>query len=235
MIRKYQTLCDELDDKPPEDKNGLYLSHVGNRWALKGDLDALAGATLKEAIDAATDKPDPDDPRTLAQRRAAAAARLGRSFLDRGESPTEDGERPHIAITVPLESLVSGEFETTGDLSLTSSQISELLCDSKLQIIVTGADGKPLDVGAAVYRPSRKLRRAVLHRDHGRCRYPGCDRTHGQVHHVIAWPAGPTILDNLAFLCDYHHHILHKPGWHATFDGTTFTVTNPDRRHIGST
>ena len=43
MIRKYQTRCDELDDKPPEDKNGLYLSHVGNRWALKGDLDALAG------------------------------------------------------------------------------------------------------------------------------------------------------------------------------------------------
>jgi hypothetical protein len=40
---------------------------------------------------------------------------------------------------------------------------------------------------------------------------------------------------NLVFLCSYHHHVLHKPGWHATFDGTTFTVTNPDGRHIGST
>jgi hypothetical protein len=75
----------------------------------------------------------------------------------------------------------------------------------------------------------------VIHRDKGRCRYPGCDRTHGQVHHVVAWPAGPTVLANLVFLCDYHHHVLHKPGWRATFDGTTFTVTNPDRRHIGST
>ena len=229
MIRKYQSLCDDLDDKPPEDKNGLYMSRVGNRWALKGDLDALSGATLKKAIDAATDKPDPDDPRTLAQRQAVGAVRLGRSFLDRGESPTEDGERPHIAITVPLESLLTGKFETTGDLSLASSQISELLCDSKLQVIVLGADGKPLDVGANVYRPSRRLRRAVLHRDHGRCRYPGCDRTHGQVHHVIAFPGGKTILVNLVFLCDYHHHVLHKPGWHATFDGTTFTVTNPGR------
>jgi hypothetical protein len=100
---------------------------------------------------------------------------------------------------------------------------------------VLGADGHPLDVGAAVYRPSRKLRRAVIHRDHRRCRYPGCDRTHGQVHHVITFPGGPTVVANLVFLCDYHHHILHKPGWHATFDGTTFTVTNPHGRHIGST
>jgi hypothetical protein len=151
MIRRYHTHCNDLDDKPPEDKNDLYLSRVGNRWALKADLDALSGAILKQAIDAATDKPDPDDPRTLAQRKAAAAVRLGRSFLDRGESPTQDGERPHIAITVPVEALRSGTFETTGDLALTHSQISDLLCDSKLQIIVLGDDGKPLDVGAAIY------------------------------------------------------------------------------------
>jgi hypothetical protein len=29
--------------------------------------------------------------------------------------------------------------------------------------------------------------------------------------------------------------VLHKPGWHATFDGTTFTVINPDGRVVGST
>ena len=235
MIRKYQTLCDDLDDKPPADQNGFFVSPVGNRYATKGDHDALSGATIDEAVHAATDKPTEDDTGSAAQRREAALVRICRYFLDRGESPTEDGERPHITITVPLEALRSGEFETTGELSLTRSQIGELLCDSKLQIIVTGPDGKPLDVGSAVYRPSRKLRRAVIFRDQGRCRYPGCDRSHGQVHHVIAWPAGPTILDNLVFMCDYHHHVLHKPRWHATFDGTTFAVMNPDGRHIGST
>ncbi len=235
MIRQYQTRCDELDAKPPEDKNRFSISPVGNRWASRGDHDALSGAIINEAIEAATDMPAADDTRSATQRCEAALQRICRYFLDSGESPTEDGERPHIAITVPLESLVSGKFETSGDLSLVSSQISELLCASKLQIIVTGSDGKPLDVGADVYRPSRKLRRAVLHRDHGRCRYPGCDRSHGEVHHVIAFPAGKTVLVNLVFLCDYHHHVLHKPGWHATFDGTTFTVTNPDGRHIGST
>jgi hypothetical protein len=167
MIRRYQTRCDELDDEaPPEERNELFHSQVGNRWASRGDHDAVGGASMDKALDAAIDPPDPDNPRTLAQRREAAAVRIYRFFLDQGESPTEDGERPHIAITVPLESLVTGEFETTGDLSLSSSQISELLCDSKLQIIVTDGQGNPLDVGADVYRPSRRMRRAILFRDH---------------------------------------------------------------------
>jgi hypothetical protein len=55
------------------------------------------------------------------------------------------------------------------------------------------------------------------------------------VHHVITFPDGKTVIANLVFLCDYHHHVLHKPGRTATFDGTTFTVTNPDGRCIGST
>jgi hypothetical protein len=36
MIRRYRTLCDELDEKPPEEKNGFFISKVGNRWASKG-------------------------------------------------------------------------------------------------------------------------------------------------------------------------------------------------------
>jgi hypothetical protein len=234
-IRHCQARCDALDDKPPPEREGLYLSQVGHRWALRGDLDALSGAIIKNAVDAAMDPPSPDDLRTPAQRRADALVRNCRSFLDRGESPTEDGERPHVAIVVKLESLRNGDPETSGDLALSAAQIGRLLCESKISRIVTDAQGNPLDVSPTVYRPSRRLRRAVLFRDQGRCRYPGCDRKHGEVHHVIAFPKGPTVIANLVFLCDYHHDIVHKPGWHATFDGTTFTVTNPDRRCIGST
>src|SRR5882724_6237056 len=123
MIRRYQTRCDELDAKPPGEKNGFFHSRVGKRWASKGDHDALSGAVIDKALEVATDPPDPDDPRTRAQRREAALTRVCRYFLDRGESPTEDGERPHITITVPLEASAPGEFETTGELSLTRSQI----------------------------------------------------------------------------------------------------------------
>ena len=159
--------------------------------------------------------------------------RVCRYFLDRGEPDRGRRTTPHRDHGA-ARSRSSGDFETTGDLVLASSQISRLLCDSKLQVIVTGADGKPLDVGAPSTGPHANYDERCSS-ETGRCRYPGCDRTHGEVHHVIAFPDGPTVLVNLVFLCDYHHHVLHKPGWHATFDGTTFTVTNPDGRRIGST
>ena len=43
------------------------------------------------------------------------------------------------------------------------------------------------------------------------------------------------MLVNLVLLCDFHHDVLHKPGWRATFDGITFAVANPDGRVVGST
>ena len=169
MIRRYQTRCDELDDKDPTERNGLFISPVGNRWALKGDHDQLGGATIRKAVEVATDKPVEGDTRSAARRRADAMERICRSFLDWEDLPTEDGEPPHVAITVPLESLLTGDLETTGDLALAASQVSQLLGASKIQLIILGTDGRPLEVGAAIYRPSRKLRRAVLHRDRGRC------------------------------------------------------------------
>ena len=234
-IRHYQARCDALDGKEPADKNGLFLSHVGNRVVLNGDLDALAGATVSEAIAAATDPPSDDDDRSPAKRRADAHTRICRFFLDHAGLPVEGGERPHLAFVVRRDER-SGALETVGDSALSSTQIDRLICDAAVCRIVTGPDGNPLDVGAATYRPSRAVRRAVIFRD-GHCRYPGCDRRPSwcEVHHVIPFPHGPTVLVNLVLLCDHHHHVLHKPGWHATFDGITFTVINPDGRVIGNT
>ena len=74
-------------------------------------VDQGQGRDLRPSRDrTAIDPPDPDDPHYPHSNGAqTAAVRCYRFFLDRGESPTEDGERPHIAITVPLE---SGDFET---------------------------------------------------------------------------------------------------------------------------
>ncbi len=234
-IHYYQQRCNELDDKPPPEREGLYISQVGDRYAIRGDVDLLLGATIKKGVDAATDKPSLDDLRSPAVRRADALGQICRDTLDRGDLPTEDGERPHITITATLESLLNGTLTTTGSLAVTSSQLSRLLCESKLELMVLDHNGHPLDIGAATYRPSRKLRKAVIFRDGGRCRYPGCDRTHGEVHHVIVFPNGETVIANLVFLCDFHHHVLHKPGWTATFDCITLTITNPDGRCIGTT
>jgi hypothetical protein len=64
------------------------------------------------------------------------------------------------------------------------------------------------------------------------CRFPGCDRpVHWcEGHHIIPWEHdGPTNIDNLALLCSRHHHLIHKPDWHAKLlPDATLEITRPD-------
>jgi hypothetical protein len=235
MIRHYQTRADALDDTEPAERNHLHPSHTGNRWFLDADYDELAGATIDEAIRAATDKPSEDDPRTAAKRRADALTRICRFFLDHADLPVEGGEVPHVSIAVNWEGIRDGLPSTHSDVALTPADIMQLLCEANVSRIVVGPGSIPLDVGRATRHPSKALRRAVVMRDGG-CRFPNCDRRPSwcQTHHVIPWFSdGETKLDNLVLLCDFHHHVVHKPGWRATFDGLTFEVRNPDGRIVG--
>jgi hypothetical protein len=47
---------------------------------------------------------------------------------------------------------------------------------------------------------------------------------------VTPWEeGGPTSLENLRAACDFHHHLVHLPGWSDKLepDGTV-TITRPD-------
>lgn len=56
-------------------------------------------------------------------------------------------------------------------------------------------------------RAWRKLRRQVIERDGGRCRWHGCNvRTGLTVHHRN--PYGPAVSDNLVTLCRKHHGMI---------------------------
>ena len=49
-------------------------------------------------------------------------------------------------------------------------------------------------------------------RDRGRCQFTGCHQTrHLKAHHLIHWAdGGPTDLDNLILLCQFHHTAVHE-------------------------
>jgi hypothetical protein len=236
MIRHYQTRCDELDHKIPSDQNRLHFSEVGGRWIGRGDYDAFAGATDADALRAAMDRPTEGDTRSTAKRRADASTRIHRFFLDHGNSPIEGGERPHLNAVVHQETDSDGEPTHRNDRGFSPSDIARLYCDARIARVVMDAHGVPLDAGRAVYTPSASLRRAIVVRDR-HCRFPGCDHraSWAEIHHINPFPHGPTTKENCALFCDHHHHVLHRPGWLSTFDGTTLTITNPDGRTIGTT
>jgi hypothetical protein len=149
-----------------------------------------------------------------------------------------DGTEPSDLNGVHL-SQVGNRWALTGDFD----HLSGMTVDEAL----LGATDEPADDDP---RPPAKKRADALTRicrfylDHADLRTEGGERPHINI--GINWetirgdllaagpmdtPLSPADINQL--LCDYHHRRIHKPGWTATFDGLTFTVTNPDGRVIG--
>ena len=80
--------------------------------------------------------------------------------------------------------------------------------------------------------PQLAIRRAARERDHGRCRYPGCESRRTDLHHIQHWiNGGRTDLDNLISLCPWHHKVVHDRGYLIAAPppgGGTFTFYRPD-------
>jgi hypothetical protein len=108
------------------------------------------------------------------------------------------------------------------------------LCDSALHRVLTTGRSTILDYGTATRTIPAPLFNALVIRDR-HCRFPGCDRpTHWcQGHHIRFWDhGGPTQLANLVLVCARHHHLLHRPGWHAKLlPDATLEITDPHGRH----
>jgi 5-methylcytosine-specific restriction endonuclease McrA len=102
-------------------------------------------------------------------------------------------------------------------------------CSAALSWMLHGRDGKILDLGRRRRRPNAALRKAARERDHGRCRFPGCESRRIDLHHIQHWAhGGRTSLDNLISLCKRHHMAVHDRGYLiATRDDGTFTIYDP--------
>jgi hypothetical protein len=85
-----------------------------------------------------------------------------------------------------------------------------LTCDATCEVWFE-RDGRVIGAGRATRTVSRRLRRALEHRDRC-CVVPGCGATRGlHAHHIRHWEdGGPTELANLVLLCPHHHRCHHR-------------------------
>ncbi|MEX2202609.1 MAG: DUF222 domain-containing protein [Actinomycetota bacterium] len=201
-----------------------------------GDLDPETGQTLITALRAVQDAEartnEALDLRTPAQRRADALGQLCRRWLDSQERPSVAGERPHVVVTIDLDSLEGRvghrcQLEDAG--RITPETARRWACDANVTRVVTDGESQPLDVGRRTKVVPAPLRRAVAVRDGG-CTFPGCGRPPGwsDAHHVRHWAdGGPTALENLILLCRPHHRVIHRGFGVEMLDGTP-RFTRPD-------
>jgi hypothetical protein len=114
-------------------------------------------------------------------------------------------------------------------ISVSTAQM--ITCTAALSWMTHGDGGAVLALGRRRRRPSSAIRRAARERDHGRCRFPGCESRRVDLHHIQHWiNGGPTDLANLISLCPWHHKIVHDRGYtiSARPAGADFAFYRPD-------
>lgn len=216
------------EERQFEDRELYFCAAQNGMTLLKGRLDREAGAKLRAALEPlAAPRPEKDgtkDPRTAGQRNADALTSVLDIALSTDDLPRAGGQRPHLAVTVPWESLrdplplkkptAPGILENTGQ-PLTAAQTRRIACDADVRRIVLSGDGQPLDVGRAHRTAPAHIRAALLARDSS-CAFPACDHPPGtpEAHHLVSWvDGGRTDLNNMIMLCGAHHRIVHSQGW----------------------
>ncbi len=197
----------------------LYLDRTfDGMLSVNGRLDREAGDTLPTAIGARSTPRTGDDLRTSPQRRADALTELCQQVLSAGDLPEVAGERPHLNLTVSLETLEQRAGAPAAQLGHTGPVVAEtarrLACNASISRIITDGPSQVLDVGRRTRTISPALRRALVVRDAG-CVHPGCDRPPSwcEGHHLRHWvDGGTTDLANLILLSRRHHRAQHEGG-----------------------
>ncbi len=124
----------------------------------------------------------------------------------------EATRRPHGAHTTVVVHVDLAERAAALHLGplLSDAERQYLSCDASCEVWFE-RDGQPIGAGRVTRTISRRLRRALEHRDRS-CAVPGCGATRGlHAHHLRHWDdGGPTELSNLVLLCPYHHRAHHR-------------------------
>jgi hypothetical protein len=146
----------------------------------------------------------------------------------------EVARRPHGA-----RSTVVMHFDVKDKVG--SLHLGPLLSDADRQYFTCDAtceawferDGQPIGAGRTTRQISRRLRRALEHRQPC-CAVPGCGATRGlHAHHIRHWEdGGATELDNLVLLCPYHHRLHHRGGITITGPADRLIVTDSDGQEL---
>ena len=177
------------------------------------------------------------DDRTNAQRNHDALGELATHYLTHGELSAVNGERPRIVVTIDYAALKRDLRDAWGRLgsgvTVSPTTVRRLACDAEILPAVLGANGAVLDIADRTKRCfSHHVRRAAWIEQHGRCAFPGCRRPPVDCHHITWWThGGKSTLDNAAWLCAFHHWLIHERNWTMRRDSDRSLVfTNPEGR-----
>jgi hypothetical protein len=200
-------------------KRGLTIARTFNGLrSVSGLLTPEVGEALELALSQLSQPAGEEDDRTPAQRRHDAVGELADHFLSHADLPAVNGERPRIVVTIDYDALVNDLTNAWGRLpsgaTISPQTARRLACDADLIPAVLNARGDVLDIAVGSRSFSTAVRRAAWLEQGGRCAFPDCRRRTVECHHIVWWTrGGASTLDNAAWLCAFHHWLVHERGW----------------------
>jgi hypothetical protein len=196
---------DDADRKSEYDKRSVGVEHHGHGmsefWAyLPTDTAETFFATLDRL---AREQADPDDERTLDQRRADAVDDLL-------------AEKVSVSTSVAVILPVNEQNATVNGIPVPYSAAWQLALAKadKWSTFLAGPDGRITAETPTRYRIPASVARLVRARDQ-HCRFPGCHvpAARCDLDHTVPFPDGLTTAANLHCLCRRHHRLKHESGW----------------------
>ncbi|WP_262320493.1 HNH endonuclease [Acidiferrimicrobium sp. IK] len=128
-----------------------------------------------------------------------------------------------------------GRCSLLGGQAVPPEEMARVVCDCSHVTHVESPGGVPLALGRRQRVWSSGQRRAVIVRDDGRCRWPGCERTRVDIHHLVPWETGGhTDVGNGVALCPKHHGRLHGGYFTTGSVNATLTFHRPGGGEVGT-
>ena len=191
--------------------------------ALQSHHDALVAAWKRDHADNVSET-TPPLPTTV-----DAFMTLVRSGWDSDVATRPHGHRTTVVVHLDLDARIAALH--LGPL-LSEDDRQYLTCDATWEVWFE-RHGQVIGAGRETRTISRRLRRALEHRDRC-CVVPGCGATRGlHAHHIVHWEdGGATELDNLVLVCPYHHRLHHRGGITITGPAKHLVVTDASVRQL---
>jgi len=208
-------------------------------WNASGLIEPETGEVIRAAISAELGKVGPEDTRSPQRRNHDALRLIAMRSLEHSEQPSFGGSPVGVMVTMPFD-VLEGRLREAWLTMPSGMQISpdtarRLACDAEIIPVVLGSKGEVLDIGRSTRQWTSAQRRAAWLEQAGRCAFPKCRRRCVELHHIRWWSlGGPTSLDNGAWLCAFHHWLVHDGGWTLKRGpDRSFSWTSPtgERRH----
>ena len=186
--------------------------------ALAGTLTPEVGQALADALAKAAQPCGPEDTRSPRQRAHDALGVIAEHYLGSDGAPSFTGSPRTVIITMDLETLENQLRDALLTLPdgarISAATARRLACGAQIIPVVLGSNSEILDIGQANSDFNAAQRRAAYLRDGGKCAFPGCRGPVVELHHIkYRRHGGAGALDNAAWLCCFHHYLVHEGGW----------------------